>query len=124
MPRWPLSGGLGILASLQLAGCGFGDLFRAPGPADGVLFVFQSDTLLDVGDTVPLVVAVIADGQMLPNPRIVIASSDTTRLAVTPAGDAVIGVRQGLADLDVRLVGSIITGEPPDTVQRFRVVPQ
>jgi len=123
MLRWPSSGGLGILVSLQLVGCGFGDLFRSPGPADDVLFVFQSDTLLDVGDTVPLVVAVIADGRMLRNPRMAISSSDTTRLALTPAGDAVIGVRQGVVDLAVRLVGSVITGEPPDTLQRFRVAP-
>jgi hypothetical protein len=79
MPRLPVGGriGLGILASLVLAGCGFGDLFRAPGPADGVTFVFQSTTDLIVGDRVPLVVSVIAGGTMLPNPHLVITSLDT-----------------------------------------------
>jgi hypothetical protein len=121
--RVRLSAALGLPASLLLAGCGFGDLFRAPGPADGVVFVFQSDTILSVGDTVPLVVSVIADGQTLADPRIVISSTDTTRLALTPAGDRLIGVRQGLASLEVRLIGSVITGDPPDTVQRVRVTP-
>jgi len=125
MPRLPLSAGiaLGILASALLAGCGFGDLFRAPGPAAGVVFIFQSDTNLVVGDTVPLVVAVVADGEVLANPRFVVTSLDTTLLTVTPSGDTLIGIRQGKADLEVRLVGSMITGPAPDTIHPFRVRP-
>lgn len=126
MPRLPLSGriALGILASsLILAGCGFGDLFRAPGPADGVVFVFHSDTTPSAGDTVALVVSVSAGGRTLENPHIVIASLDTTRLLLTASGDSLIAVRQGLADLELRLVASVITGVAPDTIHRIRVRP-
>jgi hypothetical protein len=125
MPRLPLSAGiaLGIPASLLLAGCGFGDVFKSPGPAAGVVFVFQSDTSLAVGDTVPLVVAVFADAEILANPRFVVTSLDTTRLAITPSFDAMIGISQGKADLEVRLVGSIITGAAPDTIHPIRVRP-
>lgn len=125
MPRLPLSAGivLRILASLPLAGCGFGDVFKSPGPAAGVVFVFQSDTILDVGDTVPFVVSVTAGGTVLANPRMVLTSLDTTRLAITATGDRLIGIRQGLADLEVRLIGSMITGPAPDTIQKIRVQP-
>ena len=125
MPRLPLGGriGLGILASLVLAGCGFGDLFRPPGPAAGVTFVFQSATDLVVGDRVPLVVSVIADGMTLPNPHLVITSLDTMRLRLTPAHDSLIAVRQGSPQLELRLVASVITGDAPDTVQTIRVHP-
>ena len=124
MPRLPLSGriALGILAGFILAGCGFGDLFRAPGPADGVVFVFHSPTTeLVEGDTVPLVVSVTADGTTLANPHLVITSLDTTRLLVTPSGDSLIAVRNGLPQLELRLVASIITGAAPDTVHTIRV---
>ena len=125
MPRLPLSAGiaLGILASALLAGCGFGDLFRAPGPAAGIVFVFQSDTNVVAGDTIPLVIAVLVDGEALANPRLVVASTDTTRLRLTPSSDGLIGVRVGPAGLAVRLVGSMITGPAPDTIQSIRVRP-
>jgi len=125
MPRLPLSAGIAlrILASLMLAGCGFGEVFKAPGPAAGVVFIFQSDTTLAVGDTVPFVVAVVAEGEILANPRLVVTSLDTTRLILTPSGDALIGISQGKADLEVRLVGSMITGPAPDTIHPFRVRP-
>ena len=123
MPRLPLSGriALGILAGFILAGCGFGDLFRAPGPADGVIFVFHSPVELVEGDTVPLVVSVSAGGKALPNPRMVITSLDTTHVRLTAANDSLIGVRRGNAELELRLEGSIITGDAPDTVQTIRV---
>lgn len=123
--RLGLSAGitLGILASTQLAGCGFGDLFRAPGPAAGIVFAFQGDTTVAVGDTIPLVIGVLVDGEVLTNPRLVVASTDTTRLTLTPSSDGLIGVRVGAAGLDVRLVGSMITGPAPDTIQSIRVRP-
>ena len=125
MPRLPWSAGivLGILASPMLAGCGLGDVFKAPGPAVGVVFVFQSDTILAVGDTVPLVVSVVVGGEMLANPRLLVASLDTTRLTLTPSGDTLIALRPGPVDLEVRLVGSMITGPAPDTIHPMRVRP-
>ena len=125
MPRLPLSAGivLRILASLMLAGCGFGEVFKAPGPAVGVVFIFQSDTVLAVADTVPLVVSVLAGGEVLVNPPLVVTSLDTTTLTITPSGDTLIGIRQGKADLEVRLVGSMITGPAPDTILSIRVRP-
>jgi len=125
MPRLPLSAGIAlrILASLLLAGCGLGDVFKSPGPAAGIVFVFQSDTVLAVDDTIPLVVAVVAVGEILANPRFVVTSLDTTRLVITPSGDTLIGISQGKADLEVRLVGSMITGPAPDTIHPIRVRP-
>lgn len=125
MRRLPLPAGIAprILATLILAGCGIGEVFKAPGPAAGVVFIFQSDTTLVIGDTVPLVIAVVADGDILANPRFVVTSLDTTLLTVTPSGDTLIAIRQGKADLEVRLVGSMITGPAPDTIHAFRVRP-
>lgn len=125
MPRLPLPAGIVLrsLASLMLAGCGIGDVFKAPGPAAGVVFVFQSDTVLAVGDTIPLDVSVVADGEVLANPRLIVTSLDNSRLAVTPSGDTLIGVGTGPVDLDVRLVGSMITGGAPDTIHPMRVRP-
>ena len=124
MPRLPLPAGIALtfLANL-LAGCGYGDVFKAPGHAVGVVFVFESDTTPAVGDTLPLVISVVAGGAPLVNPRLIVTSLDTMRLVVTPSGDTLIGVRTGPVDLEVRLVGSMITGVAPDTVHSMRVRP-
>lgn len=114
---------LGILASLLLAGCGFGDLFRAPGPAPDVLFVWRSDTVFAVGTMVPVRVSVVVRGDTLRDPRVDVRSLDTTRIRLNAAGDSLVGVRQGMTDIAIQLLSSMITGTPLDTLLRVRVRP-
>lgn len=122
--RSPLVAGLaaGLLGGLAVVGCGLTDVFDPPGPAADIVFVF-SDSVLAVGDTVPLVVAVRTAAGDLANPRLRVTSLDPTLLQVNTRGDTLIALNQGRALLDVQLVSSVITGAAPDTVYPIRVRP-
>ena len=98
------------------------DVFDPPGPAAGIIFVF-SDSLLAVGDTIPLVVVVRTAAGDLANPHLRVTSLDPTLLQVNSRGDTLIGIGPGRATLDVQLVSSVITGAMPDTLYTIRVRP-
>ncbi len=119
----PLVAGLaaGLLGSLAVS-CGLTDVFDPPGPAAGIIFVF-SDSLLAVGDTIPLVVVVRTAAGDLANPHLRVTSLDPTLLQVNSRGDTLIGIGPGRATLDVQLVSSVITGAMPDTLYTIRVRP-
>jgi len=119
----PLVAGLaaGLLGSLAVS-CGLTDVFDPPGPAADISFVF-ADSLLAVGDTIPLVVVVRTPTGDVANPHLRVTSLDPTLLQVNSRGDTLIGLRAGRAMLDVQLVSSVITGVAPDTVHPIRVRP-
>ena len=119
----PLVAGLaaGLLGSLAVS-CGLTDVFDPPGPAAGIIFVF-SDSLLAVGDTIPLVVVVRTAAGDLANPHLRVTSLDPGILQVNSRGDTLIGIGPGRATLDVQLVSSVITGAMPDTLYTIRVRP-
>jgi len=121
--RSPLVAGLaaGLLGSVAV-GCGLTDVFDPPGPAAAIVLVF-SDSVLAVGDTIPLVVVVHTTAGDLANPRLRVTSLDPTLLQVNTRGDTLIALSQGRALLDVQLVTSMITGAAPDTVYPIRVHP-
>jgi hypothetical protein len=112
----------GVVGSLAVLGCALTDVFDPPGPAADLIFVF-SDSVLTVGDTVPLVVVVHTTAGDLANPRLRVTSLDPTLLQVNTQGDTLIGLAPGRALLDVQLVSSVVTGAAPDTVYDIRVRP-
>jgi len=120
----PLVAGLaaGLLGSLAVVGCALADVFDPPGRAADIIFVF-SDSVLAVGDTVPLVVVVRTAAGDLANPRLRVTSLNPGLLQVNARGDTLMALSQGRALLDVQLVSSVITGAAPDTVQPIRVRP-
>ena len=120
----PLVAGLaaGLLGILVTVGCGLIDVFDPPGPAADISFVF-SDSLLAVGDTIPLVVIVRTAAGELANPHLRVTSLDPGLLQVNARGDTLIGLGPGRAMLDVQLVSSVITGAAPDTLLPIRVRP-
>lgn len=120
----PLVAGLaaGLFGSLAVLGCALADVFDPPGAAADIVFVF-SDSILTVGDTVPLVVVVHTTAGDLANPRLRVTSLDPALLRVNTRGDTLMALSQGHALLDVQLVSSVITGAPPDTVHPIRVRP-
>lgn len=101
--------------------CGLADVFEPAGPADDVVFVFTPEPDLAVNDTIPLIVSISAGGRALEQPRLLVTSLTPARLAVTAGGDSLIGLSNGQADLEVRLVSSVVTGVAPDTVIRIQV---
>ena len=103
-------------------GCGLADVFDPPGPAAGIVFVF-SDSVLTVGDTVPLVVMVRTAAGDLATPRLHVTSLDPGLLQVNARGDTLMALGPGRAQLDVQLVSSVISGAAPDTVHPIRVRP-
>ncbi len=118
----PLVAGLaaGLLGSLAVS-CGLTDVFDPPGAAD-ISFVF-ADSLLSVGDTIPLTVVVRTAAGDLANPHLRVTSLDPGILQVNSRGDSLIGLGPGRATLDVQLVSSVITGAMPDTLYSIRVRP-
>ncbi len=119
----PLVAGLaaGLVGSLAVS-CGLTDVFDPPGPAADISFVF-ADSLLAVGDTIPLVVVVHTAAGDLVNPHLRVTSLDPGLLQVNARGDTLMALSQGRALLDVQLVSSVITGAAPDTVYAIRVRP-
>jgi hypothetical protein len=111
----------GLLGCLAVS-CALTDVFDPPGPAADIRFVF-SDSLVTVGDTVPLVVVVHTAAGDLANPHLRVTSLDPGLLQVNTRGDTLIGVGIGRAMLDVQLLSSVITGVAPDTVHPIRVRP-
>ena len=114
----PLVAGL----AAGLLGCAFTDVFDPPGPAADIVFVFP-DSVLSVGDTVPLVVVVRTAAGDLANPHLRVTSLDPGLLQVNARGDTLMALSQGRALLEVQLVSSVITGAAPDTVHPIRVRP-
>ncbi len=120
----PLVAGLaaGLLGGLAVIGCGLTDVFDPPGRVAGLIFVF-SDTVLAVGDTIPLVVVMRSAAGDFANPRLRVTSLSPTLLQVNARGDTLIGLGAGRAVLDVQLVSSVITVAAPETLYAMRVRP-
>jgi len=112
----------GLLGSLAVISCGLTDVFDPPGQAAGLIFVF-SDSVLAVGDTLPLVVVMRTAAGDFANPRLRVTSLSPTLLQVNARGDTLIGVGAGRAVLDVQLVSSVITVAAPETMYAMRVRP-
>jgi len=113
----------GLLGSLAVGGCALTDVFDPPGPAADLVFVFSGDSVIAVGDTVPLVVVVHTAAGDLGAPRLRVTSLDPGLLQVNSRGDTLIGLGPGRALLDVQLMSSVITGAAPDTMHPIRVRP-
>jgi len=111
-----------VLGSLGVLGCGLTDVFDPPGPAADIIFVF-SDSVLTVGDTVPLVVVMRTPAGDFANPNLRVTSLNPGLLEVNTRGDTLIALSQGRAVLDVQLVSSVIPGAAPDTLTSIRVRP-
>jgi len=112
----------GWFGGLAVLGCALADVFDPPGAAADIVLVF-SDSVLTVGDTVPLVVVVRTAAGDLANPNLRVTSLDPGLLQVNTRGDTLMALGQGRALLDVQLVSSVITGAAPDTVYAIRVRP-
>lgn len=114
--------GIGFCAGILggLSGCGFGDLFRPAGPRD-VRLQYAGDSILAVGDSLPFVVTVSANGVPLQNPHLVVGTSDSTVLVLTPARDSLIALRTGTATLTAQLIDPAFTDSLPTLAVRFRV---
>lgn len=102
------------------AGCGLSDVFATPG-AGAVVFVWESDSVLGDGQVIAIRITVLADGEPLAAPRLLVTVPDTTVIALDASGDSIVAKRSGRGDVAVELLSSLTTGVPPDTVFTVRV---
>lgn len=109
-----------VIGISLMMGCGFDAILKSPGPAP-VTFVF-TDTLLTVGTTVPLVVAVIAGGVPQAHPSLIAYTDNPTIVGVTPGDDSLVPQRSGVVNLNLRFQSSL-RAAPVDTVIGMRVRP-
>ena len=109
-----------LTAVLLAAGCGLTDVFVGAGPG-AVVFVWEGDSVIGRDEVVPIRVTVLADGEPLIDPRLLITVADTTTIALVPTGDSLVGRRSGRADVLVELRSSLTTGVPSDTTVSIRV---
>jgi hypothetical protein len=111
-----------IGTGVVLVSCGFADLFNSEKIGD-VTVTYTGPTLLHVGDTVPVSVTVTTGGTSLTNALLVISSSDTSILALSPRSDTLFARDNGFDTLTIRVVASIFTDSFPTLVQQIRVQP-
>jgi len=111
---------LAALGGVAAGACGLQDVFR-PAGLKNVVVRYVGDTVLKVGMRVAPVVTVEADGAPVPNPRLVLSSSDTTVLALTSIGDTLVACRPGGALLTIRLISSMVTDSAPTAQDSIRV---
>jgi hypothetical protein len=88
-----------------------------------VVLTYVGDSVLRKGTTVAAVIAVTVNGAPLPNPRLVLRSSDPATLAVTAGGDSLAALKVGPATLTVRVESSILTDSMPTLSRALRVRP-
>lgn len=114
--------GMALVCALIPAGCTVFDAFGPTGPR-GISFTFAGDTVLNVGDVVPVAVTVVAQGVPLTGqPLRVAITPDSTRVTLNATGDSLIGCRAGQAAMLVQLLHSSSVGTAtPDTAIVLRV---
>jgi len=111
---------LALCGAVLGAGCGLSDVFATPG-AGTLVFVWEGDSVLGAGQVMPIRITVLADGEPLVAPRLVVTVPDTTNIALDATGDSIVAKRSGRGDVRVELRSSLSTGVPPDTVLSLRV---
>ena len=109
-----------VIGTSLMMGCGFDAVLKSPGPA-AVTFVF-ADTLLTKGDSLPLVVTVIAGGVPQAHPSLIAYTDNPTVLGVTAGDDSLVAQRQGVVNLNLRFQSSL-RAVPADTAIHVRVRP-
>jgi hypothetical protein len=98
---------IATLGGIAIGGCGLPDVFRPDG-LKNVVIRYVGDTVLNTGQRVAPAVSVTADGETVPDPRLLFASSDTTTLALIPIGDTLVACKTGRVQLTIRLVSSMV----------------
>ena len=93
----------------------------APAGAEPVVLAYAGPTSIALGDTIALAVVVERDGVPLDAPRLVVASSDSTVLAVRAGGDSLVALRRGVATLALRLPSAILPDGGEAIEQPIRV---
>jgi hypothetical protein len=103
-----------------MTACGFDAVLKSPGSAT-VSFVF-SDTLLTLGTTVPLRIAVIAGGVPQAHPSLIAFTYNPSVVGVNAADDTIIPRRAGNDSINIRFQ-SALRAAAADTVIAIRVKP-
>jgi len=114
--------GMVLLGALIPAACMVLDALGPAGPRE-VTITYAGDTVLSVGDVVPITVTVSVDGVLLPPQQLRMAiTPDSTRVTLNPTADSLIACRAGQASLLVQLLHSSASGTSvADTSVALRV---
>lgn len=108
-----------VIGGLLMTGCGFDAVLKSPGPA-AVTFVF-GDTVLVLGSTVPLAVAVMAGGATQTHPSLIAFTDNPTVVGLTGGDDSLVAHRTGVTNLDLKFQSSLRAAA--ETVIAIRVRP-
>ena len=87
------------------------------------MLTYEGDTILTVGDSVPLIVTVTVEGEPVSHPRLQIVTSNVTVVGLSAGQDSLFALAQGKDTLTVRLQSSIFTENAPTLIQPLRVRP-
>lgn len=109
-----------ILGAAGPLACGLADLFAPAGP-QSIQLLWQGDTALSAGDTVPLRVAVTAGGTPVERPHLRMTILSPSILAFTVAADSLVALKAGNGQVQVRYENPLLGGAGPDSVFRIRV---
>lgn len=109
-----------LAVAAAVAGCGLSDVFAAASVRD-VQFRWEGDLPLHIGDTVPIRVSVLVEGQRIDRPHLAVTVPDTTVIKSNAAGDSLYALTAGRSDVMVELRSSLRAGESADTTFEIRV---
>lgn len=107
-------------STILLSACAFGDLFQAAGPG-AVQFVWNGDSVVTVGATIPFRVTLRVDGIPAATPVVRVAIPDSTKISFASTRDSIKGRQSGYGDvvawIEISLAARV------DTVFRVRARP-
>jgi len=95
----------------------------APGRVGDIALAFAGDSSVIAGTRTIPAITVTNDGAPVPSPRFLLASSDTTVLAIAH-GDSLVGRSVGDATITATLASSLFPADGPKLTQHMWVVPK
>lgn len=107
---------LALCGAILLGGCNLGDVFETPSASE-IVFVWEGPTEMTAGDSVPVRITVLADGEPLVEPRLFIRVFGTTIVNLTATGDSIVALSPGRDSVVVELRSSLRTAVVGDTFE-------
>lgn len=100
----------------MVSGCNLADVFETPGTGE-VVFVWGVDSVLGQGQIAPLHITVLAGGEPLNDPNLLVTIPDTAFIDFGTTRDSLVAKRVGRAKIFVELRSSLTTDAPRDSLE-------
>lgn len=107
---------LALCGAVLVSGCNLADVFETPGTGD-VVFVWGVDSVLGQGQIEPLHITVLAGGEPLDGPHLLVTIPDTAFIDFDATRDSIVAKKVGRGKIFVELRSSLTTDAPRDSLE-------